>query len=132
SLPLRSPRSSGRGVLADPDVIFKPLVGGVERFTDRHRQIGAGLTVNGNLGVWNAEGDADPEPAFLDLGPRRIDRDPALLDPLEEVTELLGPFLNMLGEAFVEETGVIYDLESDGHEHAPVRFSIGLLEWPGR
>jgi hypothetical protein len=39
------------------------------------------LPVDGDLRVRNAERDADPEQSFVGVGSRRIDGDPALLDP---------------------------------------------------
>src|SRR4029079_18103108 len=85
SVPLRSPRSPGSGVLADADVVFETLVGGVERFPDGHRQVVAGLAIDGDLGVRNAERNPHPEPALSRLGSRGVNGDPALFDPLEEV-----------------------------------------------
>src|SRR5438045_9476373 len=85
SLSRGPPRAPGSGVFADADVVFEALVGRIERFPDGHRQIGAGLTINGDSGVRNAERDPHPEPAPFHLGPRSIDGDSALLDPFEEM-----------------------------------------------
>jgi hypothetical protein len=111
----RPPRSPGGSVFADADVVFEALVGGVERFPDGHRQIGAGLTIDGDLGVRHADRDPNPEPALLNLGSGWIHSDPTLLDPLEEVSELLGPVLDVLGQMIVQQMRVVDDLQSNGH-----------------
>jgi hypothetical protein len=58
------------------------------------------LAIDGDLRTWDREGDADPDAATQGMLPGAVHRDPALLDPSEEVPQLVGPFPNVPGEAF--------------------------------
>src|SRR5260221_1223176 len=87
-----------RPVPAAADVILDLLVGGIEGLADGHRKIRAGLLVDRDLRIRERHVDADPDAPPQRMIPRAVHRHPASLDALEEVTQLLGPLLDVHAE----------------------------------
>jgi hypothetical protein len=92
-------------LLLRPHVIFKSPIGCIERFPDGNREIFSSLAVDRDLGARKGEVDADPDAAAQGMLPRAVDGNPAFLDPAVEVSQFLGPLLNVLRELSRQQSG---------------------------
>ena len=98
-----------------PDVILKPLVGGVEGLADRHGEVLPGSMIDGNLRPRNGEIDSDahsPAPGML---PGAVHHHATALDAVEEVRQLLGPFVDVLGKSRGQQVSLVHQFQRNGH-----------------
>src|SRR5579883_1765128 len=103
------------------DVILQALIGGVEGFADSHGEILAGLPVDRDLRPRDTDIKSHPDPSPQRMLPGAVYPDATFLDAREEVSQLLCPFVDVLGEARREQMSLINQLESDGHRASDPR-----------
>src|SRR5438093_3292180 len=105
--------------MAEPDIVFQTLIGGIEGFADRHREIRASLAIDRNLRARDRQGDADPNAAPQRMLTGTVHGHAALLNFSEEVSQFIGPLSDVSGEASRQQLSPVHKFKGDGHMTSP-------------